>query len=101
MFENFAKGRERRRQLLAEKKKKKEKQEFHKLKNTNFELNIVKNRERNMRINLNQKLFLSYDDISCSSEVCIVEKHKPQKVVRKVVKPKKKKQNQQPKHKNQ
>jgi hypothetical protein len=53
MFENFAKGRERRRQLLAEKKKKKEKQEFHKLKNTNFELNIVKNRERNMRINLN------------------------------------------------
>jgi len=39
-----------------------------------------------------------YDHISSSSEVCIVEKHKPQKVVRrKVVKLLKKKQNQQPK----
>jgi hypothetical protein len=53
MFENFAKGRERRRQLLAEKKKQKEKAEFQKLKHTNFELKKLKNRERNMRVNLN------------------------------------------------
>ena len=68
MLENFAKGREKRKQLLDEKKKKKdlgylqqEKEEFDKMKKNEFWIKrSKKNRERNIHANLKKKykLFL-------------------------------------------